>query len=111
MLGSCTEYKGTSRLHELLFCVGQDSPLKLPYGHIARKGTSPLHELLFCVGQDSPLRLPYGPIARKSTSPLHEVLFCVRQDFGHKVVRAVAPGSGRRRGPAHGAPHLPSVGL
>ena len=39
-------------LHELLFCVGQDSPLKLPYGHIARKGTSPLHELLLCADGD-----------------------------------------------------------
>ena len=37
---------GTSPIHELLFFVGQDSPLKFPYGHIAYKVTSPLHELM-----------------------------------------------------------------
>ena len=54
MLGSCTVYKSTLPLHELLFCVGQDAYLKLPYSHIAYKGTSHLHELLFCVDQDTP---------------------------------------------------------
>ena len=54
MLGSCTEYKSTSRLHELLFCVYQDCSLKLPHSHIAYKGTSPPHGLLFCVEQDDP---------------------------------------------------------
>ena len=72
---------GQSRkLHELPFCVGQDSPLKLPYSHIACKGISPLHELLLCVWQETPLKLPYGHIARKGTSPLHELLVCVWQD-------------------------------
>ena len=64
-----------------LFCVGQETPLTLPYGHIAYKGTSPLHELLFCVGQDSPLKLPYGYIACKGTSHIHELLLCVDWDF------------------------------
>ena len=81
MLGRCTEYKSTSPLHELLFYVGQDPPLKLPYGHIARKSTSPFHELLFCVEQDSPLKLPYGHISYKGTSPLHEQFFCADWDY------------------------------
>ena len=58
-------------------CVGQDSPLTLPYSRIACKGTSPINELLFYVRQDSPLKLPYGHIAYKGTSPLHELLFYV----------------------------------
>ena len=56
--------KGTSPLHELFFCVGQDAPYNLPYSHIARKGTSPLHELIFYVGQDALLKLPYGFLPR-----------------------------------------------
>ena len=80
MLGSCTEYKSTSPLHELLFYVGQDVVLKLPCGHIAYKGTLPLHELFFCVEQYYPLKLSYGHIACKGTSPLREVFFCVKQD-------------------------------
>ena len=70
MNGRSTECENTSPLHELLFCVEQDPPLKLPYGRIACKGTSPLHELLFCV----PLKLPYGHIAGKRTSTLRELL-------------------------------------
>ena len=76
--------KGTSPLHELLFCVRQDSPLKLRYGHIAYKGTSPLHELFFCVGQDPPLKLPHGYFACKGTSPLHELLLCA--DLDHSLI-------------------------
>ena len=74
ILGSCTEYKNILPLHELLFCVGQDSPLKLPYGHIVCKGTSPLHGLLFCVGKVAPLNLPYGHILQGYLTPCSFVL-------------------------------------
>ena len=59
------------------FVLGKKHPFKLPYGHIAHRGTSPLHERLFCVGKDPSLKLPYIHIAHKGTSPLHELLFCV----------------------------------
>ena len=65
--GRCREYKHDSPLHELLFCVEQDQPLKLPYGRIVSKGTLPLCELLVCVEHDNHLKLPYGRIACKST--------------------------------------------
>ena len=74
MLGSCTEYKSISPLHGLLFCAGQDAPLKLPYSHIAYKGTSPLHELLFFVGKVAPLNLPYGHILQGYLTPCSFVL-------------------------------------
>ena len=77
--------KGTSPLHELIFCVGQDAPLKLPHSRNAYKGTSLLHKLLFCVEQDLTLKLPYDRIAYKGTSPLHEQLFSVRQDSPEKM--------------------------
>ena len=57
--------------------------------HIARKGTSPLHELLFCVYQDHPWKLLYGQIACKGTSSLHEVIFCVEQDDPLKLPKRV----------------------
>ena len=32
-----------------VFCVEQDYPFKLPYGHIGCKSTSPLNELCYCL--------------------------------------------------------------